>query len=188
MSLYARRFNKGTPLTAKIFRFSGHRKLEISSVNPENKKAQLKIQETAFMLLALAFLFVLIFIFYSNIQVKQLYSEKNKLQSEKAITLLQKLSAMPEFSCMKGNCIDFDKVIAMKNVSGYDSLWKGLSSIRIRTLYPNATLITIYEKGRKDITYSAYFPLCRTMYQDGYVWQDCDLAKLLVSIEEAKPK
>lgn len=152
----------------------------------KEKKAQLKIDETAFMLLALVLLFVFVFIFYSNMQVKQLYSEKNRLQAEKAITLLQKISAMPEFSCLKGDCIDKDKVIAMKNVTGYDALWNGLSSIRIMTLYPNQSLITIYEKGRKDITYSAYFPLCTTKYHEGYVWQDCDMAKLLVSIEEVK--
>ena len=42
------------------------------------KRAQLQIQETAFMLLALAFLFTLVFIFYSNFQIRQLYSEKNR--------------------------------------------------------------------------------------------------------------
>lgn len=153
-----------------------------------NKSAQLQIQETAFMLLALAFLFALMFIFYSNFQVKQLYSEKNRLQAEKAVTLLQKIEAMPEFSCLKGNCIDFDKITSIKNVSGYDALWKGLSSVRIVTIYPNRSIITVYDKGRKDITYSGYVPLCKTQYKDGYIWQDCDLAKLLVSIEEAKAK
>jgi len=151
-----------------------------------NKSAQLQIQETAFMLLALAFLFALMFIFYSNFQVKQLYSEKNRLQAEKAVTLLQKIETMPEFSCLKGNCIDFDKIISIRNVSGYDALWKGLSSIRIVTIYPNRSIITVYDKGRKDITYSGYVPLCKTQYKEGYIWQDCDLAKLLVSIEEAK--
>lgn len=167
----------------KNFQFLGHRESKDSLC-----KAQLKIQETAFMLLALALLFVFIFIFYSNFQVKQLYSENNKLREEKAINLMQKMASMPEFSCIEGNCIDLDKVIAIKNVTGYEVLWKGMSSVKVVTLYPNKTIIAIYEKGRQDITYSAYFPLCRTRYLDGYVWQDCELGKLLVSVEEAKPK
>ncbi|MFH1249279.1 MAG: hypothetical protein V1660_03945 [archaeon] len=151
-------------------------------------KAQLKIQETAFMLLGLAMLFALILIIYANMQVKQLYSEKNQLKAERAINLLGKLAAMPELSCIIGNCIDMDKALAIRNVSGYENLWKGLSSIKIVTIYPNQSSITIYDKGKKDITYSSYVPLCRTAYKDGYVWQDCDVAKLLVSVEEVKPK
>jgi hypothetical protein len=152
----------------------------------ERGRAQLKIQETAFMLLGLALLFGIILIIYANMQVKTLYAEKNQLKAEKAINLLQKLTAMPELSCINGNCLDLDKVLSIRNVSGYENLWRGLSSIKVVTIYPNQSIITVYDKGKKDITYSSYVPLCKTTYMDGYVWQDCDIAKLLVSIEEVK--
>lgn len=155
----------------------------------KSRIAQLKIQETAFMLLALALLFVLIFIFYSNMEMQQFYAATNKLKAEEALSMLEKIAAMPEFSCLKGTCIDYDKVTAIKNVSGYDALWRSLNSIQIMTIYPEKSLITVYDKGGKNtVGYSAYFPLCKTKYREGYIWQDCDLAKLIVSFEELKQK
>ena len=154
----------------------------------KNKKAQLKIQETAFMLLALVFFMALIFIFYTNFTTKNLYAGKVELQKDKAVSLLSNLAEMPEFSCPSGKCLDEDKIIAMGNITAYSNLWKGLSSIKVVRIYPvNETkTYVIYRKGREDITYSAYIPLCSTGYLEGYIIQDCDLAKLLVSIEEVR--
>lgn len=150
------------------------------------KKAQVKIQETAFMLLALALFLAIIFIFYSNYQLKQLYSEHGKLQSEEAISLIEKFIALPEFSCLHGKCVDLDKVIGLSNLTGYDDLLQGTSKIEIVQLYPARKRFLVYQKGRADITYSGFVPLCKTQYLEGYVWQECSLAKLLVSIEKAK--
>jgi hypothetical protein len=152
----------------------------------KRRKAQVKIQETAFMLLALAFFFILVLIFYSNYQLKQLYAQRGKLQSEEAISLLEKFVALPEFSCLHGSCIDLDKLLGLRNVTGYDDLWKGTSKIEVVQIYPSRNVYTIYQKGKQDITYSTFVPLCKTRYLDGYVWQECSLAKLLVSIEKTR--
>lgn len=153
-----------------------------------NAKAQLKIQETAFMLLALAFLFALLFIFYSNYQVRQIYAEKNKLLEEQAISLLEKFMAMPEFSCLHGTCIDEDKFAVLKNMTAYNDLWRGISKIQVVRIYPQREVLTVYQKGKADITYSSFVSLCKTEQLEGYIWQNCALAKLLVSIEKAELK
>lgn len=152
-------------------------------------RAQLKIQETAFMLLALAFLFALLFIFYSNYQIRQIYSAKNKLLEEQAITLLEKFVVMPEFSCLHGTCIDEDKILVLRNMSAYNDLWHGTVRIQVVKIYPKRETFTIYEAGKKTgdyISYSSFIPLCKTLQQEGYIWQRCSLAKLLVSIEKVK--
>ncbi|MFH0831834.1 MAG: hypothetical protein V1886_03140 [archaeon] len=156
-----------------------------NKINKMNRKAQLKIQETAFMLLALAFLFALLFIFYSNFQVNQIYSAKNKLLSEQAISLLDKFMSLPEFSCLQGACIDEDKLYALRNMSAYEDLWKGIAKIQVVRIYPKQEMITIYQKGKAEMSYSSFVPLCKTMQYEGYVWQQCSLAKLLISIEKA---
>jgi hypothetical protein len=152
----------------------------------KGRKAQLKIQETAFMLLALIFLFALLFIFYSNYEVRQVYSAKNLALKERAISLLDKFVAMPEFSCLEGGCIDEDKLIAIRNLTTYGDLWRGVSRIQVVRIYPSKQIITVYQKGTPELTYSAFVPLCKTIYSEGYILQKCDLAKLLVSIEEVK--
>lgn len=158
----------------------------MEKIRKNSRKGQLKIQETAFMLLALAFLFALLFIFYSNYQVKEIYSEKNKLLEEQAISLLEKFMAMPEFSCLQGECIDEDKLFVLRNMTSYNDLWRGISKIQVVKIYPQKESIIIYQKGKAEITYSSFIPLCKTKQSEGYVWQECSLAKLLISIEEAK--
>src|SRR3989344_304737 len=126
-------------------------------IEKQRNKAQIKIQETAFMLIALVFLFALVFIFYGRYESAKLFSEKEQLQKARAISLLSKLVAMPEFSCIHGTCIDADKLGVIKNISAYDKLWQGLSSVKVIRLYPaNETkTYVIYRKGREDLTYSA---------------------------------
>jgi hypothetical protein len=155
------------------------------------KRAQIKIQETAFMLLALAILFVLLFIIFSNLESKKLYKEKNELRAKNAISMLQLFATLPEFAALEGNGIDLDKVMAMKNVTGYDPLWREISKIQVLRIYPNNSLIPVYDKtkaGASYTTYAAYIPLCYTKFYEGSDWQQCDLGKILVSVEELKQK
>ena len=107
-----------------------------------NKKAQLKIQQMAFMLIAVTLFFVLvgmlIFVFrFSSIQESaELLGEKN------ALLLVTKLANSPEFSCGESfgrssvNCVDSDKVMTLKaNIEKYSGFWD-VSGIEIRKIYP----------------------------------------------------
>ena len=152
----------------------------------KGKKADLKIQETAFMLLALVLFFALVFVFYANIQLSKLYSERDRLMQEQAVGMLSKLSNMPELSSAEG--LDYDKIIALKSVSKYDGLFKGILKIQVIKIYPNKEIITIIDnsKGKNYTMYSAYEPLCYTAYESEEAFQKCDIAKLVVYVEQFK--
>ena len=150
----------------------------------KNKIGQVKIQETAFMLVALIFFLSLIFLVYSNYKVREIYTLYTELQKEKAITLLDKFVSLPEFSCLYGRCIDLDKVLALGNISGYHELWRGISKIEVIQLYPISERYVIYKKGNSHLSYATFVPLCKTEYSEGYVWQKCTLGKLLIGVEK----
>lgn len=157
----------------------------------QKKRAQIKIQETAFMLLALIMLFALIFIFYSRFEIAKLYAEANQKNAENAIKMLNMLSVMPEFAAVDGG-IDYDKILSLRNVSGYEQLWKGIRKISVVRIYPQneSKTILIYD-SKKDVdftSYSTYTALCVTRYKNWNEWQDCDLARLIVDVEGVKPK
>jgi hypothetical protein len=145
------------------------------------KKAQLKVQETAFMLVALIFLFTLIFIFYAKFQIASLNKQRQQYAKQEAIAILQKFIGMPEFYIESG--IDEDKIIALKNISEYEKMWKNIKYIGVREIYPGNKTIIIYNKDEKEVVYySAFVPLCSTEQKDGYVWKNCKIASLDVGI------
>ncbi|MBI5148248.1 hypothetical protein HZA33_01060 [Candidatus Pacearchaeota archaeon] len=150
----------------------------------KNKKADLKIQETAFMLLALAMFFALVFVFYTNIKLSGLYAERNRLYQERGVSMLSKLANMPELSSAEG--LDYDSIIALRNVTGYDKLFKGLLGIQVVRVYPKKEVITIFDntKGKNWISYSSYIPLCQLVFEEEQATTRCDIAKLIVYVEQ----
>jgi len=161
--------------------------------NKKATRAQLKIQQTAFMLLALVFFFSLIFIFYLNFSKNKLYEARNELAMQEAYTLLQKFSSNPEFSCLDlSYCLDKDKLNALENMSGkYKDYFSGLASVFVREIYPENKTFIIYENPNikpEDtiIGYSAFIPLCSQRFKDGYSWNECKIAKFVVSMKEFK--
>lgn len=145
----------------------------------KQKKSQIKVQETAFVLLALILLFGLILIFYVKFQFGRIEKIGEEKQKEAALSLLEKIPAMPELKCgmSKGLCIDKDKAIILKDIPDYEKIWQGLSRIEIRPIYPSAESIIIYSKGTKNITYSTFVNLCE---QEEMSYK-CGIAKILVS-------
>ena len=84
-----------------------------------NKKAQMKIQQMAFMLIAITLFFVLVGLFIVSAAFSGLKDKAKQLEEQEAITLVSKLANSPEFSCgtayggQKVNCIDLDKLIPL---------------------------------------------------------------------------
>ena len=76
-----------------------------------HKKAQMKIQQTAFVLMAITLFFVLIGIFILVIRFSGLKESATELQEKNAMLLATKLANSPEFSCgeafgnKKINCV-----------------------------------------------------------------------------------
>ena len=92
----------------------------------KNKKAQMKIQQTAFLLIAITLFFVLVGILVLGFKVSDLRKSATLLEEKNAVLLVSKLANSPEFSCGNAfgssriNCIDSDKVMMLKeNIDRY---------------------------------------------------------------------
>src|SRR3989344_3030780 len=92
------------------------------------KRAQLKIQQMAFMLMAVTLFFILVGMFFLVIKFSGLKESATMLEEENAMLLATKIANSPEFSCgnafgtTKIACIDSDKMIVLKeNINKYSN-------------------------------------------------------------------
>ena len=167
-----------------------------------NKKAQLKIQQMAFMLMAVTLFFVLAGMFVLVFKFAGLKESATELERKNAMMLVTKLANSPEFSCgfsfdeTKPACIDADKVMMLKesHISKYDNFW-GVSNIEIRKIYPkanteimcnvknypNCNIIRIREKEITGTGQAKNFvSLCRKESFEGEIYNKCELAIIII--------
>ena len=162
----------------------------------------MKIQQMAFMLIAITLFFVLVGIFFIVIKVSELKGKASALEEENAMLLVTKLANSPEFSCGesfgtgKVNCVDADKMMILReNIDRYLNFWQ-VSNIEIRKIYPRADKEIICTLGNypdcniirlmdKEITmeHSNFVSLCRKDFSDGEIHDKCEIAKLMISYE-----
>jgi hypothetical protein len=166
-----------------------------------NKKGQAKIQQMMFMLLAVTLLFVLVGLFFLAIKMSTLKSTATTLGEENAKLMVSKLANSPEFSCggafeAQSNCIDFDKIMALKSMKEYSKFW-GVAKIEVRKIlptgnktcsfenYPNCEIVNILDLGVNTLSPSSNFvSLCRKEKSERIVYNKCELALLMVSSED----
>lgn len=161
------------------------------------KKAQLKIQEMSFMLLAVVLFFVIAGLFFVIIKMSGLRGEAAELKEKEAISIAENLMKMPEFSYEKG--IDTDKLIALKGKQGKYGNLLAVNAIKIRKIYPemsedivctignypNCNVFEVYDNNKKGInTPSLHIALCRKEKKQGYVFDKCELGVILIEYEE----
>ena len=164
-------------------------------------KGQLKIQQMAFMLIALILFFALVGMFFLTLQFSKIKESAGILEEKNALLLVTKLANSPEFSCgesfgtEKVNCIDSDKVMALRNNIGkYKDFW-GVNNIKIRKIYPenqekectagnypNCDIIKI-ETGIITSEYPNFVSLCRKESLGDESFDKCEIAKLMVSYD-----
>lgn len=169
-----------------------------------NKRSQMKIQQMAFMLMAVTLFFILVGMFVLVVMFNNLKGSATALEEESAILLVSKIANSPEFSCgdafnyRETNCVDFDKVMALKkSVSKYEGFWQ-VADIEIRKVYPIETskectssnypecnYIKVYSKNvAKGPSISNFVSLCRKEKIKEEVFDKCELAKIYVSYED----
>ncbi|MCX8194423.1 MAG: hypothetical protein N3G19_03670 [Candidatus Pacearchaeota archaeon] len=139
------------------------------------KKGQLKIQEMAFVLVAVVFLFAIIFLFFARFQASQTKEVVEELRELRTITMLRVVASLPELRCSSSfgsateiACIDKDKLAVFDNDqrlgARYEQLWAQsfITKITVDEEYPKGKSYKIYEKTKtgSTITYSTYVPLC----------------------------
>ena len=168
-------------------------------------KAQMKIQQMAFMLMAVTLFFILVGMFALVWRFSGLKSSAVELEERNAMLLVIKLANSPEFSCgnsfggTKINCIDADKVINLKvNINDYIGFWgKGVSNIKVETVYPineridctlknypDCSVIDLFEKGIQGTATWNFVSICRKANDEMGVYDRCDLGKLYVYTNE----
>lgn len=160
-----------------------------------SKKGQIKIQQMAFMLLAIFIFFILVGLFALSFKLTGLKRTATALQEKNALLLTTKLANSPEFACGEAlgtfgisNCIDGDKVMALKeSISKYSRFW-GVNNIIIRKsfgtiecnrgTYNNCDYIDLFSKGTKGISVENFVSLCRKEASNNVIYDKCDLAKI----------
>ena len=166
------------------------------------KKSQLNIQEMAFMLVALVIFFVLVALFALSILYKSLVESSNQIAEEKSLAAIENLAGTAEFICAnnKPNCVDEDKIMALKDKKDYDGFWEfsSLSIIKSSGLskkeqdlvkctmsnYPNCDIIDIYDKNiANERLISSFVALCKREYENNYPYERCEIAKLVAGTE-----
>ena len=162
----------------------------------KNRKAQMKIQQMAFMLIAVTLFFVLVGLFFVVILFSGTKESAALLKEEGALLLVSKLANSPEFSCgnafgtTKINCIDGDKAMALKdNINTYSNFW-GVQGIEIKNIYPKNQEICTFENYPDcgEITLipgtgtgvSNFVALCKKENIEGQIYDRCELARIVV--------
>ena len=166
----------------------------------KSKRSQFKIQQMAFMLIALFLFFVLVLLFFSAFWYKDMIKQANKLEQEKASMLAQYISSYSEFSCpQESYCIDSDRLVVLKNKTFYKEMFPFVY-IKIRKIYPTSNtqdiecnkanypscnLFTIFEKNTKNKTLAvgSFVALCRNEIINNYPQKICELGKIMLAYE-----
>lgn len=161
-----------------------------------NKKAQMKIQEMAFMIVGLVILFSMVAIFFIIFQSSDLKQSVEFLNKQKAISTVAKLSETPELSC--GNyeslCVDADKLIILKNKTQYRDFWQvesfviqkinNLSDIECnRGNYNLCNTYTLKQSNKNQTYYSSFLVICRKELKNDYSYDLCELGKAIVGLK-----
>ncbi len=166
------------------------------------KKAQLKIQEMAFMLLAVFLFFVLVGLFALTIIYSNLNEDATRIAEERTLSAVVSLADSPELSCIaaKSNCIDGDKLITMIDKKTYENFWPFSSLKVIKSSgfgkneeelikcnfanYPDCDLFVVYDKNVKnERAVGSFIAFCRKEYENGYTFDKCELAKIIAGTE-----
>lgn len=168
-----------------------------------NKKAQMKIQQMAFMLMAVFFFFALVGMFVVVFKFSGLKESAAILEEKNAILLVSRLANSPEFTCgnsfgsAKVNCVDADKIMVLKDhIGDYSGFW-GVSNIEIRKTYPavseeiictrsnypRCNIIQIVSNETSGTGVSNFISLCRKESLEGSSYNKCEIARLIVSYE-----
>ena len=157
----------------------------------------MKIQQMAFMLIAVTLFLIMAGLFFLTIRFSGLKESAQLLEEKNAVLLVSKVADSPEFSCGSSfgspmsNCIDMDKVMALKSrISDYSGFW-GVDGIEILKVYPSNSVectasnypdcgkITLIN-AESGTGVSSFISLCRKEDR-GYVNERCELGRIIIT-------
>ena len=168
-----------------------------------DKLGQMKIQQMIFMVLAVGLLFLLVGLIFLSVAFRNLKATAANIAEKDSMLLVSKLANSPEFSCgnafgtSRVNCVDFDKLMALKgNIEKYTSFW-GVAKIEVRKIvpineidcqeenYPECGTVKILNLQVDTLpSSSAFISLCRKEVNESRTYNKCELARLIVASED----
>ena len=149
----------------------------MSFASYSESRGQFKIQQMAFMLIALVVFFVLIGLLYFTLQINSVKNNANDVLYLESIARTHALKSTPEFAWTVASChscVDFDKALALKEQRMYAEFWQvPFLKLRIldgstkdvectRTNYPKCNTVSIVNTSESYRAERAYVALCRT--------------------------
>ncbi|MEA3414319.1 MAG: hypothetical protein U9Q99_02225 [Nanoarchaeota archaeon] len=162
-----------------------------------NKLGQVKIQQMAFMLMAITLFFVFVGLFILSIKFNDLKQSAETLDQKNALYLTSKIASYPELACgtaygsQKINCIDTDKlIIFLEKQEEYSNFWE-VENLIVRKIYPESEEICNAEnypdcgifnllEGSNKGDVSTFVSLCRTESENQRHYTKCELGKIFV--------
>ena len=166
----------------------------------KNKRGQLKIQEMAFMLVAVFLFFVLAGLFFMAVLSSGIQKSAVDIEMKKASGVIANLAGSAEFSCGKPNCVDGDKLVGMARNDDYRFFWPTFESLSIIresgigkstgliecniATYPNCDEYVIFDRGGNKTTTSSFIALCRLEKENGVKYEKCEMAKLEIGVSK----
>ncbi|MCR4284509.1 MAG: hypothetical protein NUV97_00510 [archaeon] len=162
-------------------------------------RAQMKIQQMTFMIIAVFIFFVFVGLFFINWQFKDIKGDVNSLNKAEAISSLKVLANMPEFNCdsRESMCLDEDKLRVLSGSLGeeYASFWP-VSSIKVYKIYPsfdsvikcptlNCNYFEIFDDHQQNSSreFSTYVSICKKVKENSYVFDKCEIGKLVLGMK-----
>ena len=162
---------------------------------------QMKIQQMAFMIVAVFFFFVLVGLFFLGVLFKDIRGSAVQLEREQVISSLRVIADMPELNwdSSKSMMVDEDKLRVMSGDFGraYDDFWP-VASVGVYKIYPEfgevkkcpgvgCNFYEVYDNGQSDVrVYSTYVAICSRVRESGSVYDKCEIGKLVVGTKIAE--
>lgn len=167
----------------------------------KSKFAQFKIQQMAFMIIAVFIFFTLVGLFFLQLSLGGIKSSAQQLEREQMIASLISLTGLPEVSCSDktSNCVDEDKIYILGD-EAYNQIYKDfwpIAEIRVYRInsnfsdygeikcpQSNCNYYEVYDSGQKAVQrQSTYVSICRTSRKDKSVFQECELGLLSIGMK-----
>jgi len=152
-----------------------------------NKRGQWKIQQMVFMILAVFIFFILVGLFFLTWTSRDVRNSYEELEKEQAISSLKVITDMTEFNCgsRESLCVDKDKLRIMRgNLSLNYADFFEVESIEFYVLGNSSESFLIYDSGQsQQKKYSTYVSVCEKDSLSGYVYDKCEVGKVLVGVK-----
>ena len=108
-------------------------------VYARSSKGQMKMQQMAFMLVALMVFFGMVTLVFVSLTTSSISRKADDLKVRDAKESLRKIVGSPEVSFTSGgdcsSCVDFDKILLLKEFQSYRNFWN-FDYLMVERIYP----------------------------------------------------